>query len=94
MLVQVEEPESSLLEELCPLPLVRSLGAAWAEHAQITRLGLALGLALPQLIGHLGLLVLPAIVEVVEIVKVVEVLELIVSVLLPLLLLLLLLLLP
>ena len=91
MLVQVEEPQRSLLEELCPLPLVRGLGAAWAEHAQITRLGLALGLALPQLIGHLGLLVLPAIIEVVE---VVEVLELIVSVLLPLLLLLLLLLLP
>ena len=66
--MQVEEPERSLLEELCPLPLVRGLGAAWAEHAQITRLGLALGLALPQLIGHLGLLVLPAIVEVVEIV--------------------------
>ena len=77
--MEVEEPESSLLEELCPLPLVRSLGAAWAEHAQVTRLGLALALALPQLIGHLGLLVLPAIVEIVEVVKV---LELVVSVLL------------
>ena len=78
--MEVEEPESSLLEELCPLPLVRSLGAAWAEHAQVTRLGLAL--ALPQLIGHLGLLVLPAIVEIVEVVEVVKVLELVVSVLL------------
>ena len=82
ILVEVEEPESSLLEELCPLPLVRSLGAAWAEHAQVTCLGLALALALPQLIGHLGLLVLPAIVEIVEVVEVVKVLELVVSVLL------------